>query len=66
MKRPANRTMPTPDPTGRKPPKQATPARNTSPVPGGGRPRPVKVTGRDPRHGHHGPKVAPPNPPYGR
>lgn len=47
--RPANRTMPAADPTGRRPPKQAAPARNQSPVPGAGPIRKVKVTGRDPR-----------------
>jgi hypothetical protein len=65
-KRNANRTMPAEDPTGRRPPAQPKAPADRSTPPGGGRPRPVKVTGRDPRAGHHGPKVPPPNPAYGR
>jgi hypothetical protein len=63
-RRPANRTMPAADPTGRRPPKQARPARNQSKVPGAGPIRQVKVTGRDPRHGHHGPRVPSPTKNY--
>jgi hypothetical protein len=40
--------------------------RTTSTPPGGGRPRRVKLATRDPRAGHHGPKVKAPNPAYGR
>jgi hypothetical protein len=46
-RRPANRTMPAADPTGRRPPKQAAPARNRAPSLG--TTRPVKLATRDPR-----------------
>jgi hypothetical protein len=49
MPRPANRTMPAADPTGRRPPAQPRMPSQTTPPPGGGPIRKVRVTGRDPR-----------------